>query len=39
MAQRISVHPTIEPLTHFWCVRSESGRAFAELITAVEHKM
>jgi hypothetical protein len=36
---RISVNPTIVPATHFWCFRSESGCAFAELITNIENTM
>jgi hypothetical protein len=39
VAQRISVNPTIEPVTHFWCFRSESGCAFVELVTDIEDKV
>jgi len=38
-AQRISANLSIESVTHFWCVRSESGCAFAELITDIEDTM
>jgi hypothetical protein len=39
VAQRISVNPTIEPATPFWCFRSETGCAFADLITDIEDKV
>jgi hypothetical protein len=38
-ARRIFVNPTIEPVTHPWCFRSESGCAFVELFTDIEDKV